>query len=493
MRSVAFVISHNLRNNRKTEIVVHITTSMSLLEVTDSKRKVIFLNIVVICTATSMMSTALATALPSISAALDISDSLTQWLTSGYMLVMGIMMPASAFFVKRFPTKMLYTSTVLVFVLGMLIDLFANDFATLMLGRILQAAANGILMSMAQVVLLTIYVKERHGTVLGWYGLSMSAAPIIAPTIAGVMINAFGWRGAFYIPLIIAVISLAITLVSMVDIVDVSKIPFDTLSFVTCALMFGGLTLGISGLTTYGIASAVTYVPLLVGVLGTAAFVHRQLHIERPFLELRLFRTRQFSLSVVCGMLYYVVVMGYSLLMPVCYQKCFGCDPATAGFFILPSALFCAVMSPIAGRLYDSHGIRKPMIVNMLFCLLACVGVVLTSVDMSVLILVLLGSVIGISGCMVMPMTTWGVNSVEARHRPDATALINSLRTVAGALGMSVTMGIVTMVAGDRVPTNVATMDGMHMAFALMAAISVALIVLTLFARSANDPVKKKA
>ncbi len=86
-----------------------------------------------------------------------------------------------------------------------------------------------------------------------------------------------------------------------------------------------------------------------------------------------------------------------------------------------------------------------------------------------------------------------GVNSVEAKHRPDATALINSLRTVAGALGMSVVMGIVTMVAGDRVPTNVATMDGMHMAFALMAAISVVLIVLTLFARSANDPVKKKA
>ncbi len=466
---------------------------MSLLEVTDRKRKVIFLNIVVICTATSMMSTALATAIPSISAALDISDSLTQWLTSGYMLVMGIMMPASAFFVKRFPTKMLYTATVLVFIAGMVIDLFASDFMTLMLGRVMQAAANGILMSMAQVVLLTIYVKERHGTVLGWYGLSMSAAPIIAPTIAGVMINAFGWRGVFYLPLIIAVVSLANTLMSMVDIVDVSRIPFDTLSFVTCALMFGGLTLGISGLTTEGISSPMTYAPLLVGLVGAVTFVSRQLRLEHPFLELRLFRTRQFTLSVVCGMLYYVVVMGYSLLMPVCYQKCFGCDPAMAGLFILPSALFCAIMSPIAGKLYDSHGIRKPMLVNMAFCLFACVGIVLTGVDTDVLVLVVLGSVIGISGCMVMPMTTWGVNSVEARNRPDATALINSLRTVAGALGMSVVMGIVTMVAGDRTPVDVATLDGMHMAFALLAAISVALIVLTLFARSANDPVRKKS
>lgn len=465
---------------------------MSLMEVTDRKRKIIFLNIVVICTATSMMSTALATALPSISAALDISDSLTQWLTSGYMLIMGIMMPASAFFVKRFPTKKLYTATVLTFVIGMVIDLFAQDFYTLMFGRVLQAAANGILMSMAQVVLMTIYVKERHGTVLGWYGLSMSAAPIIAPTIAGVMINIFGWRGAFYLPLIIAVISLVITVLSMVDIVDVSKIPFDAPSFITCAMMFGGITLGVSGITTYGIDSPITFVPLLIGIIGAVLFIRRQFRSEHPFLEIRLFHCRQFTLSVVCGMLYYVVVMGYSLLMPVCYQKCFGCDPAMAGFFILPSALFCAVMSPIAGKLYDNYGIRKPMIVNMAFCLIACTGILFIGVDSEVLLLVVLGSIIGISGCMVMPMTTWGVGSVEPQHRPDATALINSLRTVAGALGMAVMMGIVTMIAGDRIPVDVATMDGMHMAFLVMAVISLVLIVLTFFARSANDASKTK-
>ncbi|MBO4798527.1 MAG: MFS transporter, partial [Candidatus Methanomethylophilaceae archaeon] len=320
---------------------------------------------------------------------------------------------------------------------------------------------------------------------------SMSAAPIIAPTIAGVMINLFGWRGAFYLPLLIAVISLIITLASMVDIVDVSRIPFDTLSFVTCAMMFGGLTLGVSGIATYGISDILTYGPLLIGIAGSAAFIYRQLHLEKPFLEIRLFRNRQFSLSVVCGMLYYVVVMGYSLLMPVCYQKCFGCDPATAGLFILPSALLCAVMSPVAGRLYDSRGIRKPMMINMLFCLLACIGVVMTGIDANVLILVAIGSVIGITGCMVMPMTTWGVGSVAPSHKADATALINSLRTVAGALGMSLMMGIVTMIAGDRTPVDVATLDGMHAAFAAMAAVSVALLILTVFARSANDPVKK--
>ena len=460
---------------------------MTLMEMTDGKRKIIFLNIVVICTATSMMSTALATAIPSISAALQISDSLTQWLTSGYMLVMGIMMPASAFFVKRFSTKKLYTATALTFVVGMVIDLCAMDFLTLMFGRILQAAANGILMSMAQVVLMTIYLKERHGAVLGWYGLSMSAAPIIAPTIAGIMINVFGWRGAFYIPLIIAVISLIITLVSMVDIVDVSKIPFDALSFVMCAMMFGGITLGISSITTYGIDSMLTYVPLIVGIVGTALFIHRQLHIDKPFLELRLFKNRQFSLSVICGMLFYVVIMGFSLLMPVCYQKCFGYDPAMAGLFILPGALMCTVMSPIAGKLYDNHGIRMLLFVNSVLAAASCAGMVFVGVEMYVLIAVALAAILGITGCMMMPMVSWGVGALEPQHRPDATALINSLRTVAGALGMAVLMGVVTMIAGDRTPVDVATMDGMHTAFIIMTAIAVILAVLSLFSRSYND------
>ncbi|MBR4505069.1 MAG: DHA2 family efflux MFS transporter permease subunit [Candidatus Methanomethylophilaceae archaeon] len=464
---------------------------MSPTELTDGRKRLIFLNIVVICTATSMMSTALATAIPSISEALNISDSLTQWLTSGYMLVMGIMMPASAFFVKRVPTRILYIATVAVFVVGMLIDLVANDFATLMLGRILQAASNGILMSMAQVVLLTIYRKERHGTVLGWYGLSMSAAPIIAPTIAGVMINAFGWRGAFYIPLIIAVVSLVITLSSMVNVVDVSKIPFDVLSFATCALMFGGLTLGVSNVISYGLMSELSYIPIVVGLIGAVIFVYRQLHLENPFLDLRLFRTRQFSLAVICSMLFYVVTMSYSLLMPVCYQKCFGCDPAMAGLFLLPAALLCTIMSPIAGRLYDSYGIRKPMLICMVLCLVACAGVAMIPVDSNVLFIVAIGSVIGISGCMVMPMTTWGVSSVGFESRPDATALLNSMRTVSGAMGMSAMMALVTLVAGDRLPVNAATMDGMHIAFIILGAISVVLVALSLFARSANDPVKK--
>ena len=466
---------------------------MSMMDVTDSKRRMIFVNIVVICTATSMMSTALATALPSISAALDISDSLTQWLTSGYMLIMGIMMPASAYFVKRFPTKRLYTATVLTFIIGMVIDLLAQDFYTLMFGRVLQAAANGILMSMAQVVLMTIYPRERHGTVLGWYGLSMSAAPIIAPTIAGIMINVFGWRGAFYLPLIIAVVSLIITLVSMVDVVDVSKIPFDVFSFVTCAMMFGGITLGVSGITTYGLLSPITLIPLAIGIVGSFIFIYRQRHLEKPFLELRLFRTRQFSLSVVCGMIYYAIVMSFSLLTPVCYQKCYGYDPAMAGLFILPSALLCAIMSPMAGKLYDKYGIRKPLIVTMICCMLSCLGMGMVGVDTQILIPLALCSLIGISGCMVMPMTTWGVSSVEPAYRADATALINSIRTVAGALGMAVMMGVVTMIAGDRVPVDVATMEGMNIAYTIMGVMSIVLIVLAFFARSVNDKPKPTA
>ena len=133
----------------------------------DRKRNLIFLNIIITCIATTMLSTALTTALPAISNELSVDVSTAQWLTSGYTLVMGIMMPLTAFLMTRFPTKRLYITGLSVFIAGLLFAIFAPGFLVLMAGRILQAAGTGILSSMGQVLILTIFPPERRGTAMG--------------------------------------------------------------------------------------------------------------------------------------------------------------------------------------------------------------------------------------------------------------------------------------------------------------------------------------
>ncbi|MDY6047067.1 MAG: MFS transporter, partial [Anaerobutyricum sp.] len=153
----------------------------------DRQRLLIFINLMITGIATSMLATAMTTALPPVVEYFGISTTTGQWMTGGYSLAMGIVMPLTAFLVKRVSTKKLYISAIVSFIIGEFACIFAPGFGIMMVGRILQALGNGILTSMGQVIILSMYPAEKKGTMMGWYGLAATAAPIIAPTIAGVL------------------------------------------------------------------------------------------------------------------------------------------------------------------------------------------------------------------------------------------------------------------------------------------------------------------
>ena len=178
------------------------------------------------------MSTALTTALPSIMEDLSISATTGQWLTSGYSLAMGIMMPLTAFLIRRFPTRRLYIFSLVLFLAGLFLNAIAPSFPLMMAARVLQASGNGIMSAMAQVIILTIYPAKKRGTAMGWYGLSIGAAPVIAPTLAGIIVDMLGWRAIFYISIGIMLISLVWAVFVFDNILETARKKFDTLSFV---------------------------------------------------------------------------------------------------------------------------------------------------------------------------------------------------------------------------------------------------------------------
>lgn len=250
------------------------------IRMTDRKRTMIFINIVITCIASSMLATALTTALPAIISDLEISVTAGQWLTSGYSLAMGIIMPLTAFLITRFPTKRLFLTGMLLFIVGLSLCVVAPDFQVMMAARILQACGNGILTSMAQVIILTIYPAEKRGTAMGWYGLSIGAAPVIAPTLAGIIVDMFGWRAIFYISIGIMMISLVWAVFVFDNILETARKKFDTLSFVFSIFAFGGLTLGIGNIGSYSFMSAQILPVLVIGLCASGLFVYRQLHFR---------------------------------------------------------------------------------------------------------------------------------------------------------------------------------------------------------------------
>lgn len=456
------------------------------IELTSRKRMFIFFNLVVSGIATSVLSTAMTTALPGLVEYFGVSTSTGQWVTSGYSLAMGMVMPLTAFLITRFPTKRLYMTGIGCFILGILCSIFSGNFAVMMVGRVLQACGNGVLISAAQVIILTVYPPERKGTMMGTYGLATTAAPIIAPTVAGLMIDAFGWKSIFYLVLAIMVVSLVISGVVFEDVLEIQDKKFDILSFVESIFAFGGITLGIGNITGTGLVSVQAGVPLLIGVVTCVLFVIRQCRLENPFLDVKILSTWNYAVSVISSMVLYFVMMGSSVMMPLYVQSVMGYSAVVSGLVTLPGSLATALVSPFAGRLYDKMGIKKIFIVGSAALMISNIGMFLIALDTPLWVATAFNVIRNLSiGSLMMPLLTWGTSSVSSQKVADASSLLTSFRTIAGSIGSAVFVGIMTMVSAGSVEKygDHALIHGMNMSFFWMAVGSMVLLMISIFER----------
>lgn len=452
--------------------------------ITKNRRTLIFINIIISCIATSMLATALTTALPDMVRDFSISVTTGQWLTSGYSLSMGIMMPLTAFLINRFSSRRLYMTAIIGFLIGLLLCVIAPNFPVLMLGRVLQACGNGILTSMAQVIILTIYPDKQKGTAMGWYGLSVGAAPVIAPTLAGVLVDHFGWRMIFYAAMAIMIISLIFTICTFTNVLDTAEKKFDVISFILSAFAFGGITLGIGNLGNYPFFSVQVLLLLAVGAAAGAVFVHRQLHLTEPFLELRILSNKEYALSVIGSMLLYLVMMGSSIIMPLYVQSIMGCSATTSGLVTLPGSLVMAIISPFAGKIYDKVGMKILFLTGAACMLISNLGMILINMQTPIWLPAGYNVIRCIAiGCLMMPIITWGTHGLSKNSTAHATALLTSLRTIAGALGTAVFVSIMTVVANHSAASygDNAQMHGLNVTFAAMSLASAVLLFIAVF------------
>ena len=459
-------------------------TSADHPALTDRRRGLIFLCLVVSGIASSTLSTAMTTALPNLVTDFGVSTAVGQWVTSGYSLAMGVILPLTAFLITRLPTRRLYLTGIAAFIAGLLLSIFAGNFTVMMVGRVLQACANGLLMSAAQVIILTVYPQERRGAMMGTYGLATTAAPIVAPTIAGLLIDAFGWKSIFTVVLAIMAAAFVLSCLVFSDVLEKQDKRFDALSFVESVLAFGGITLGIGNISSYGLISLQAGAPLLIGVVVCLAFWQRQCRLETPFLDVKILKNRDYALRVLSSMVLYLVMMGSSVMMPLYVQSVMGRSAVMSGLVTLPGSLATAVVSPFAGKLYDKMGIHKIFIAGAAALLVSNAGMCALTLDTPLWVAAGLNVIRNLSiGSLMMPLLTWGTSCVSTRKVADASSLLTSLRTIAGSIGSALFVGIMTAVSqrsaaqyGER-----ALMHGMNIAFLWMAAGAALLLLIALF------------
>jgi len=447
--------------------------------VSEKRRLLIFIDINITCIATFMLGTALTSALPPIMKDLGITVNTGQWLTSGLALFLAIMTPLTAFLITRFKTKRLYCTSMLFFIVGLTICAFSTKFWIMMIGRIIQGCGNGILNSISQVIILTIFPPEKRGTYMGWYGLSSGVAPVVAPIIAGILADTIGWRSIFVLALSIMGISFILALFVFDDVLPTMKKDFDVISLILSAFSFGGVTLAIGNMGTYDIISWQVLFLFIVGLLCGFIFSWRQLHIKVPFLDIRVLRDKNYTIGVVSTALIQMLLMGSIMIFPVYVQQLKGRSATISGLVTLPGSLAMALVSPFAGNIYDKIGMKLLFLIGSIILVLSNLSVYFINIHHSIWIM----SGIHIFRCfafglLIMPLVTWSMKKVSEIKTPDATALLNSIRYVGNAIGTAIFISITTMVANAVKDTKESPeMFGINISFLIMTLISIIVLI----------------
>ncbi|MXO81459.1 DHA2 family efflux MFS transporter permease subunit, partial [Paenibacillus sp. OT2-17] len=247
--------------------------------------------------------TLISVALPKMMSDLNIDANIAQWLSTGFMLVNGVLIPVTAFLIARFSTRKLFISAITIFSIGTLLCAVAPSFSILLIGRLIQAAGAGIMMPLMMVVILNIYPIERRGRAMGTLGIAMGFAPAIGPTLSGYIVQHYDWRVLFWIILPISVISIVIGFIFLKNVTEQSKPKLDIPGIILSTLGFGGLLYGFSDAGTSGWGSIPVLSTLIVGTIALILFIVRQLKADEPMLEFRIFKYDVYSLTTIINVI----------------------------------------------------------------------------------------------------------------------------------------------------------------------------------------------
>ena len=440
---------------------------------------------------TFLNSTFMNVALPDIMKDLKISVSTAQWLSTGYMLATGIVMPFTAFLIDRFKTKTLFILSMGLFTIGTITGSFATNFGMLLAARIIQGAAGGLIVPLMQTVFLIIFPMEKRGFAMGIVGIVLAFAPAIGPTLSGWIINSYPWRYLFYVTLPFTIIDLILAFFLLKNVTGGKKVSMDVLSLIGSTIGFGGLLYGFSNAGNYDWTDTNVYVPLLIGIAFLALFIYRQLKLDEPLLNLDVFKSKVFTFSTIIVMIAYAGLISSELMLPMYLENVRGISAFNTGLTLMPGALVMGIMNPITGILFDKYGARVLAITGLIILTLGGFGLAFLTVDTSHVYITTVYSIrlLGIS-MIQMPLTTSGLNTLDRSLYSHGNAASNTLRQVAGSIGTSIIITIMSKASASSGITDPlkASVHGMNVAFASVAGLTLVGTIIAFFVVKKKEP-----
>lgn len=393
----------------------------------------------------TLNQTVMSVAVPELMIDFNISAATAQWLTTGYMLVNGVLIPITAYLMQRFTTRELFQTSMFIFLAGTIVSAVATSFPVLLTGRLIQAAGAGIIMPLLMNVILTLFPPNKRGAAMGMVGFAIIFAPAIGPTLAGYILENYPWEMMFYGMIPLALIVILCGFIYLKNVSERIQAKIDMLSVVLSTVGFGAMMYGFSRAGSLGWSSAEVLVTLISGVLSLVLFTWRQLVSQNPLLDLRAFKYSMFSLTTIINIAVTIVMYADMMLLPLYLQNARGFTALESGLLMFPGSLLMGILMPITGRLFDRFGAKWLSIIGMAITIATTFGFINLTDTTSYTYLVLMstGRRFGMA-MLLMPITTAGLNQLPARLNAHGTAISNTIKQVAGAVGTSLLVTVMT-------------------------------------------------
>jgi EmrB/QacA subfamily drug resistance transporter len=414
---------------------------------------VVILGLMMVILDTTMVNVALNT----LGSELHATLSTAQWVVTGYLLALGLVMPVSGWAADRFGPKRIWMISLALFVAGSVLSGLAWSMSSLIVFRLLQGAAGGMLMPVGQAIIARIAGPERMGRAMSLLGVPMLLGPVAGPIIGGVLVQQVSWHWIFYVNLPIGLIALVAAFRVLPSSITRPGERLDILGLILASSGFATLVYGLSSANTAGgFTNPHVYGWIAGGLVLLAAFVvHSLRQGASALIDVRLFANRDFSAAAATIVFLGFGMFGSMLLLPLYYQIVLGNGALNAGLLLAPQGLGAVVAMPIAGWFTDRIGARRVVLPGIALALTGTYFFTQVRADTSEVLLAGALFVRGLGlGSTTMPSMASAYLTLRQEAVGRASATLNIVRQIGASFGTSVLAVVLVGQVASRLPAG---------------------------------------
>lgn len=427
-----------------------------------------------------VVETSMNVTFPTLMQEFSIGTSLVQWITTGYLLTLAVLIPVFAYLRRRFPTRTLFLAAVGLFLAGTVAGIVAPAFPVLLVARVLQGAGAAIGLPLMYDIIMNRVPKSKVGLMMGVASLIPAVAPTIGPSLGGLMVSIATWRMIFVVlvPVVLAALGLGLYGIRADEGRALENPRFDTVGFALLACGFAAFVLGVNGASSAGWHGISTLGPLGAAALLLALFGAHASKCAHPILSIRPFSQHGFACSLVPVMGVQLIILGLGYLIPNFAQLVLGADSLRAGTIMLPGCILAASLSPVSGRLLDRVGVAVPVCIGMVAVIAAPALYALSGAALTVPLMVGIYLLFGFGqGNTLGNSMTNALGRLPAELSADGNSIANTAQQLASALGTSLAATCVASAQATEGVTASATLSGSVSAFWLLSAVGAVSLV----------------